>query len=48
MGGNQLVTESQAHLTSGYRQALTDNGCCANEEEEEGFHIDLVFCHFAA
>ena len=34
MRGNQLVTESQAHFTSGYRQALTDNGCWAKEEEE--------------
>ena len=25
MGGNQLVTESQAHKW--YRQAFTDNGC---------------------
>ena len=33
MGGNQLVTESQAHKW--YRQALTDNGCWAKEEEEE-------------
>ena len=32
MGGNQLVTESQAHKW--YRQALTDNGCWAKEEEE--------------
>ena len=31
MGGNQLVTESQAHKW--YRQALTDNGSWAKEEE---------------
>ena len=33
MGGNQLVTESQAHKW--YRQALTDNGCWAKEEKED-------------
>ena len=27
--------KSQAHFTSGYRQALTDNGCCAKEEESK-------------
>ena len=33
MGGNPKATESQPHKN--YRQALTENGGCAKEEEQE-------------
>ena len=41
MGGNQLVTERQAHKW--YRQALTHNGCWAKEEEED---INVMIAHY--